>query len=54
MVCDYLGSRITEAQQDPATLHATLSLEKLQRYREKFPAWKDADSFELKIEQPAP
>ena len=54
MICDYLGNRVAEAQQDPATLRETLSLEKLQRYREKFPAWKDADSFELKTGQPAP
>jgi len=25
-----------------------LQLEPLQRYREKFPVWKDADSFDLK------
>lgn len=29
----------------PAVLHAELSLEKLQEYREKFPAWRDADAF---------
>lgn len=47
MICDYLGTRIAEADKEPATVRATLSLEQLQRYREKFPAWKDADSFEL-------
>lgn len=29
----------------PVILHAELSLEKLQEYREKFPAWRDADAF---------
>ncbi len=28
-------------------LRVTLSLDKLQRYREKFPAWKDADQFQI-------
>ncbi|MEJ5077094.1 nitrilase-related carbon-nitrogen hydrolase, partial [Erwinia sp. MYb535] len=31
----------------PARLDATLSLENLREYREKFPAWRDADSFRL-------
>ncbi len=29
----------------PAILHAELSLENLREYREKFPAWRDADDF---------
>ncbi len=28
-------------------IYATLSKEKLERFREKFPAWQDADAFEL-------
>ncbi|MTD27231.1 amidohydrolase [Erwinia sorbitola] len=31
----------------PARLDAALSLENLREYREKFPAWRDADSFSL-------
>ena len=53
MICDYLGTRVAEAGKEPATVRATLSLADLQRYREKFPAWKDADSFDLHTEQPA-
>ncbi|ARJ41014.1 amidohydrolase [Pantoea alhagi] len=34
-----------EAHQ-PAVLHAELSLEELRSYRERFPAWRDADAFD--------
>ncbi|MBT8421627.1 MAG: amidohydrolase [Gammaproteobacteria bacterium] len=53
MVCDYLGRHLAIADKDPTTLRATLSLADLQRYREKFPAWKDADSFELNLDKAA-
>lgn len=46
-IADYLGNNIALAGSDAEALHATLSLDKLNRYREKFPAWKDADRFEL-------
>lgn len=47
MIADYLGTKLAEADDQPAALHAELSMAKLQRYREKFPVWKDADQFEL-------
>jgi len=46
-IADYLGNNIALAGSDAETVHAMLSLDKLNRYREKFPAWKDADRFEL-------
>lgn len=47
LVADYLSNHIAVAGTDAETVHATLSLDKLNRYREKFPAWKDADQFQL-------
>ena len=47
MVADYLGGIMADAEDQAASLQATLSLDKLNRYREKFPAWKDADRFEI-------
>ncbi|MGI9289855.1 MAG: amidohydrolase [Gammaproteobacteria bacterium] len=47
LVADYLGNLKADAEEDAVALKTTLSLEKLNRYREKFPAWKDADSFEI-------
>jgi len=46
-ITDYLSNNIAMAGSDAETVRATLSLDKLNRYREKFPAWKDADGFEL-------
>ena len=41
-----LGDVLSAAEpHQPAILHAELSLEHLQEYREKFPAWRDADTF---------
>ena len=45
MIVDYLGNRLALAGEANEVLQLTLSGEKLLRYREKFPAWKDADSF---------
>jgi omega-amidase len=46
-IADYLGN-VTTAGTEITALTATLDGAKLERYREKFPAWKDADEFELK------
>jgi predicted amidohydrolase len=47
LIADYLG-RLKQAGADPTVLHKSLDGKKLLRYREKFPAWKDADEFEIK------
>ncbi len=46
-VHDYLGEPRVELQAAPAHSTTTLSLAALHRYREKFPAWRDADGFRL-------
>lgn len=47
LVADYLGNIMADAADEPRALSVTLSMDKLNSYREKFPAWKDADSFEI-------
>lgn len=47
LIADHLSNRIAVAGTDTETVRATLSLDRLNRYREKFPAWKDADQFQL-------
>ena len=47
LISDYLSNRIAVAGTNSETVRATLSLDRLNRYREKFPAWKDADPFQL-------
>jgi len=47
LVADYLGNPIATAGAETETVQARLNLDKLNRYREKFPAWKDADEFQL-------
>jgi omega-amidase len=47
LIADHLGTVVADAENNPVALQATLSLEKLNRYRKKFPAWKDADKFEI-------
>lgn len=47
MIADYLGNRVIDAGNEPGVFAATLSLAQLNRYRDKFPAWKDADAFQL-------
>ena len=47
IIADYLSNRLAVGGTKPEAVRATLSLEKLNRYREKFPAWKDADEFHL-------
>lgn len=46
-VIDYLSNQLALGGSDAEAIHATLSLDKLNRYRDKFPAWKDADKFQL-------
>ncbi|MBR5249969.1 MAG: nitrilase family protein [Bacteroidales bacterium] len=47
-IMDYLGNNLIAPTFDQVTLlECQLSLTALQRYREKFPAWKDQDSFSL-------
>lgn len=48
MVIDFKGKDISTADPDNGFIYATLSLEKLNSFRTKFPAWKDADSFILR------
>lgn len=47
MAIDFKGKEITVAGPDYGLLYATLSKAKLEAFREKFPAWRDADSFAL-------
>ena len=44
---DFKGKEIGVASADGKFIYATLSREKLDRFREKFPAWRDADKFRL-------
>jgi omega-amidase len=44
---DYLGHPLLELGDGPGVATVTLDREALDRYREKFPAWQDADSFTL-------
>lgn len=50
LVADYLGNLAADAGNADTALQVTLSLDKLDRYREKFPAWKDADRFEVRLD----
>lgn len=47
MALDFKGKDITVRGCESGLLYATLSMDKLQAFREKFPAWKDADNFSL-------
>jgi len=46
-VYDYLGNPLAEGGEDARVLTVQLSGRKLMRYRDKFPAWRDADHFRL-------
>lgn len=48
-VYDFKGKDITVRSTDSPFLYARLEAEKLARFRDKFPAWRDADSFELTV-----
>lgn len=45
---DFLGEALVELGSEPATVTVTLSAERLQAHRARFPAWLDADDFELR------
>jgi len=53
MVTDYFGEKLALADDQPTVLKVELDQESLSRYRDKFPAWKDADEFTLDSEPPA-
>jgi predicted amidohydrolase len=44
---DFLGSPIVELGAEAGQVSVRLSYDKLQAHRERFPAWMDADRFEL-------
>ena len=44
---DPLGNIIGSLDNNPGILNCTLSLEVVRKFRDSFPAWKDADSFTL-------
>lgn len=46
-VYDYFGQVLASAGEEPQALTVTLDGAALARYRDKFPAWRDADRFEL-------
>jgi predicted amidohydrolase len=41
------GERIVEADDNDTPVTAAIRLDELQRFRDKFPAWKDADTFAI-------
>lgn len=47
---DFKGKDITLSNSESPYLYASLSLEKLQSFRHKFPAWNDADSFAIHLD----
>lgn len=44
---DFKGCDIGVSQDDSPFIYASLSMDKLIAFREKFPAWRDADSFKI-------
>jgi predicted amidohydrolase len=55
MVCNAKGEIIAEmAPLEPGTLTFSLSVEELDKFRAKFPVWKDADPFRLDDQQDLP
>lgn len=47
MALDFKGDNIGVKFPDKNVIYAKLDLEKLNRFRQKFPAWKDADKFSI-------
>lgn len=50
MAVDFKGKRIDRPQEGTPFLYASFSKEKLEAFRTKFPAWRDADDFSLSEE----
>lgn len=48
VVLDFLGETIVELGSEPGVVTATLSAESLVAHRARFPAWLDADDFDLR------
>lgn len=46
-IYDWNGVALVEGTDDAAVLHASLDLDTMQAYRQSFPAWRDADEFEV-------
>lgn len=46
-VYDFKGKNISVSDEENGLIYATLSRERLETFRMKFPAWKDADPFKL-------
>lgn len=46
-IIDFRGDTLAEAQHQSSIVQAQLSWSALQRFREEFPAWQDADSFSI-------
>lgn len=46
-IYDYSGRMVGVSDDDPTILYATFDAEGLNTWREKFPAWRDADRFQL-------
>ena len=46
-VIDFKGKSVKVTLEDSNIIYATLSRERLDLYREKFPVWRDADGFKL-------
>ncbi len=46
---DFLGEVLVELGSEPGVVTARLSAEKLAAHRARFPAWLDADEFELRV-----
>ena len=47
-IYDWEGTSLTEAFERPVVLAESLDLDALSRYRREFPAWRDADQFEVR------
>ena len=46
-VYDWEGAALAEAMDDSGTVYLCLDLGALQAHRKQFPAWRDADAFEV-------
>jgi len=47
MIVDPVGNVLEHLSQKEATITVSLSMEKLNDFRQKFPVWKDADRFTI-------